>query len=245
MAETFYGALGVSDDADSETIRRAYRERVKEHHPDVSDDPDAPERFKRLTTARNVLVDADERTRYDRQGHADYVEEHIESTAWDSSNVGNEPERAPAATSRERAGDDATTETGGGGYDRTAWLGDDGPGKRRQRRRQRRQRTGAAGGTATAEEWQHASKTYRRAETTVGTDRRSPVRSLLSALRAVGPWLLVHAIFVGSAVATSWLAFSELAGHVSVSWPTLVLGILLVGLAVFASVLHVVSQLYS
>jgi len=29
---------------------------VKECHPDVSDDPTAPERFKRLTTARNVLL---------------------------------------------------------------------------------------------------------------------------------------------------------------------------------------------
>jgi hypothetical protein len=56
MGETFYTALGVDGDADGDAIRRAYRDLVKECHPDVSDDPTAPERFKRLTTARNVLL---------------------------------------------------------------------------------------------------------------------------------------------------------------------------------------------
>jgi DnaJ-domain-containing protein 1 len=53
MGETFYTALGVDGDADGDGIRRAYRDLVKECHPDVSDDPTAPER---LTTARNVLL---------------------------------------------------------------------------------------------------------------------------------------------------------------------------------------------
>lgn len=244
MAETFYGALGVSDDADSGTIRRAYREQVKKHHPDVSDNPDAPERFKRLTTARDVLVDADERTRYDRLGHSEYVENHVESTVWKPSGTRS----ADAGTDPPGTATEESTSASDSGYDRTAWLGEDSPGaqrqRRRDRRRRRRQQTHATGATATAEEWQHASKAYRRAETDVSAGR-SPVRSLLTALRSVGPWLLVHLVFVGSAVTTSWLAFTQLASQVSASWPTLLLGILLVGMTIFASVLHVISQVYS
>lgn len=82
MGETFYTALGVDPDADTETIQRAYREQVKNHHPDVSDDDDATERFKRLTAARDVLTDASRRSRYDRIGHAAYVRRHLDSTAW-------------------------------------------------------------------------------------------------------------------------------------------------------------------
>ncbi len=248
MAETFYGVLGVADDAETETIRRAYREQVKEHHPDVSDDPGAPEQFKRLTAARDVLVDPDERTRYDGLGHAEYVDKHVESAVWDPTENGHST--AGTATNGTEAtvataASESAAETNDDGYDRTAWLGEDGPGKQRRRHRQRQQPSHAAGATAAARDWQHASKAYQRADTGVGTGQQSPLKSLLSALRAVGPWLVVHAIFVGSAIATSWLAFSGLAGHVGVSWPTLVLSILLIGMAVFASVFHLISRLYS
>ena len=88
MGETFYSVLGVEADADRETIQRAYRDHVKETHPDVSDSPDAAERFKRLTTARDVLVDADERSRYDRIGHDSYVEQHAGDSAWADADAG-------------------------------------------------------------------------------------------------------------------------------------------------------------
>lgn len=82
MGETFYGVLGVGREADSQTIRRAYRDHVKETHPDVNDSPEAPRRFKRITTARDVLLDGDERARYDRLGHDEYVCEHVTDSAW-------------------------------------------------------------------------------------------------------------------------------------------------------------------
>jgi len=82
MSRTFYGVLGVGPDADEEAIRAAYRERVKEHHPDVSADPDATTRFKRVTAAKETLLDAAERARYDRLGHDDYVETHADSSLW-------------------------------------------------------------------------------------------------------------------------------------------------------------------
>lgn len=72
-AETFYEVLSVPPDASRETIQRAYREMVKEHHPDVSEHPDARERFKRITRAKTVLTDPAERTRYDRLGHEAYL----------------------------------------------------------------------------------------------------------------------------------------------------------------------------
>jgi len=39
VTATLYEGLGGSEDADAKTIGEAYRERVKETHPDVSDHP--------------------------------------------------------------------------------------------------------------------------------------------------------------------------------------------------------------
>ncbi|KZX48561.1 DnaJ domain-containing protein [Haloarcula sp. KBTZ06] len=73
MTETFYEVLGVSTDASTAAIEAAYRERLKETHPDVSDAADAGEATQRLIEARDVLTDEDERARYDRVGHDAYV----------------------------------------------------------------------------------------------------------------------------------------------------------------------------
>lgn len=70
--DTFYERLGVDTDASEADVERAYRERVKQCHPDVSDHPDARERLRRVTRARDVLTDATERARYDRLGHVEY-----------------------------------------------------------------------------------------------------------------------------------------------------------------------------
>lgn len=73
MPETFYDVLEVDEDATQEEITDAYREMVKEHHPDVSEDDDASERFRRIVQAEEVLGDPDEREAYDRLGHEAYV----------------------------------------------------------------------------------------------------------------------------------------------------------------------------
>jgi hypothetical protein len=73
VARSYYDLLGVDPDADTERVRAAYRERVKEVHPDVSDRPDAADRFRRLTAAKETLCDPGERARYDRLGHERYV----------------------------------------------------------------------------------------------------------------------------------------------------------------------------
>lgn len=69
MTETFYDALGVSKDADESEIKTAYRKKVKQYHPDVSDEPDAEEKFKKIQKAKEVLTDEEKRQAYDQLGH--------------------------------------------------------------------------------------------------------------------------------------------------------------------------------
>lgn len=73
MTETFYEVLGVDEDATQEEITDAYRDQVKEHHPDVSEADDAADRFRDVVQAEEVLGDPDEREKYDRLGHDAYV----------------------------------------------------------------------------------------------------------------------------------------------------------------------------
>jgi curved DNA-binding protein CbpA len=62
-----YGELGVSRDASSEEIRRAYRQVAPRHHPDVNQDPGEPERFAAAARAYEVLSDPAARARYDNR----------------------------------------------------------------------------------------------------------------------------------------------------------------------------------
>jgi molecular chaperone DnaJ len=74
MSEDFYEVLGVSRDADEDEIQEAYREKAREYHPDVSDEPDAEEKFKKVKKAKEVLTDDEQRQMYDQMGHDRYVE---------------------------------------------------------------------------------------------------------------------------------------------------------------------------
>jgi molecular chaperone DnaJ len=74
MTEDFYDVLGVSRDASEEEIEEAYREAVRKYHPDVSDDPDAEEKFKKAKKAKEVLTDEEQRRMYDQMGHERFVE---------------------------------------------------------------------------------------------------------------------------------------------------------------------------
>lgn len=66
--EDYYQTLGVSRDASAEQIRRAYRKLARQHHPDVSKDKDAAQRFAKVNEAYEVLSDPEKRQRYDQLG---------------------------------------------------------------------------------------------------------------------------------------------------------------------------------
>lgn len=82
MSESFYDVLGVPPDASTDEITDAYRERIKETHPDVSDAPDAQDQAKRVIEAKETLTDEDERARYDRLGHDIYVRDTAVDADW-------------------------------------------------------------------------------------------------------------------------------------------------------------------
>jgi molecular chaperone DnaJ len=70
MKRDAYEVLGVARDADATQIKKAFRAKARELHPDVNrHDPDAEEKFKELAEAHEILSDAERRPVYDRYGH--------------------------------------------------------------------------------------------------------------------------------------------------------------------------------
>ena len=66
----YYDVLGVSAQASEEDIRKAFRQKAMEFHPDRNKSSDASDRFKEVNEAYQVLSDPERRRQYDRFGHA-------------------------------------------------------------------------------------------------------------------------------------------------------------------------------
>lgn len=66
----YYELLAVSREASDVEIKRAFRRLARELHPDVSQAPDAEERFREVAEAYQVLSNSETRQLYDRYGHA-------------------------------------------------------------------------------------------------------------------------------------------------------------------------------
>lgn len=67
----YYEVLGVTREASAEEIKKAFRRKARETHPDVNDGHDAEETFKKINEAYEVLSDPGKRANYDRFGTAD------------------------------------------------------------------------------------------------------------------------------------------------------------------------------
>ena len=60
-----YAALGLKSDATLSDIKKAFRQKASQFHPDRNSDSDAPARFREVQEAYDVLSDNDKRKAYD------------------------------------------------------------------------------------------------------------------------------------------------------------------------------------
>ncbi len=67
----YYEVLGIEKGASEEEIKKAYRKKARECHPDLHpDDPSYVEKFQEVNEANEILSDPEKRARYDQFGHA-------------------------------------------------------------------------------------------------------------------------------------------------------------------------------
>lgn len=69
MSRDYYSVLGVARNASEDDIKKAFRQKAKQYHPDANpDNPTAEARFKEVNEAHEVLSDEEKRAAYDRFG---------------------------------------------------------------------------------------------------------------------------------------------------------------------------------
>ena len=64
----YYEILGVGKDATKDDLKKAFRQKARQYHPDVNKAPDAAEKFKEIGKAYETLSDDNKRQIYDRYG---------------------------------------------------------------------------------------------------------------------------------------------------------------------------------
>ncbi len=74
-----YAALGLKSDATLADIKRAFRQKASQFHPDRNSDPDAPARFREVQEAYDVLSDDDKRKAYDDNRRRNLLDDPAET----------------------------------------------------------------------------------------------------------------------------------------------------------------------
>ena len=71
MKEDYYKILGISKDSSQSEIKKAYRKKAIQFHPDKNpDDKNAEVEFKKAAEAYEVLSNQEKKSRYDQYGHS-------------------------------------------------------------------------------------------------------------------------------------------------------------------------------
>ncbi|DAB33701.1 MAG: curved DNA-binding protein [Sulfurospirillum sp.] len=68
MSDSLYETLGVSKEASSEEIKKAYRRLARKYHPDINKEAGAEDKFKEINAAYEILSDEQKRRQYDQYG---------------------------------------------------------------------------------------------------------------------------------------------------------------------------------
>lgn len=85
----YYETLGVPRTADEREIKKAFRRLARELHPDVSNQPDAEDRFREAAEAYEVLSKRETRDLYDRYGHEGLRTGGFRPTDFDFTSLGD------------------------------------------------------------------------------------------------------------------------------------------------------------
>lgn len=80
----YYETLGIERGASDEEIKKAYRRLARQHHPDISKEPGAEDRFKEISEAYETLSDPEKRQAYDGLGRHRPGEEFRPPPEWDT-----------------------------------------------------------------------------------------------------------------------------------------------------------------
>ncbi|MEF8883245.1 MAG: hypothetical protein V5A34_12065, partial [Halapricum sp.] len=207
-------------------------------HPDVSDDPDATRQFKRLTVARDTLLDDDERARYDDLGHEVYLRRHSQADLFDvTREEGARSPAEPCGSPADQRATDTTVRTGvatdGVGPHGAWWRDREGP-EPRQRTRTRSSRVHEGRPAAT---WAQTGGTETTISTTTTGDR------VVEFIHKAGGWLLFHLFLIASAVATGWFLYTSTPSAYAVVALFSAIGLVIITVAV--AILHLVSIVYT
>jgi len=90
MAKDYYATLGIARDADTATIKKAYRKLAQKYHPDRNPgDKAAEDKFKEITEAHAVLSDPEKRKQYDQFGADGFEQRFSQEDIFRNMNFGD------------------------------------------------------------------------------------------------------------------------------------------------------------